>query len=756
MHGALLRRGLIDELSMRKKARQGVTVTQLNRRAFLKITGGTIVGGMAASAGLTALNRSVRAGDWKSVVPDRVVPTFCELCFWKCGVLAYVKDEKVYKLEGNPKHPLSNGMLCPRGAAGVGALYDPDRLRQPLVRTTVGGEEKWRAVSWDEALTYTAERLKEVKAKHGAKSIALYSHGHGGGFFKTLTEALGSGNHVHPSYDQCRGPRMSGFGLTFGRDPGSIEAVDMANARAIAFIGSHFGENMHNTAVQDISAARARGATFITVDPRFSIIAGKSKYWLPIKPGTDTALLLAWAHVMIEEGIYQKDFVGKNGIGFEQFEAHVADKTPEWAYLETGIEPRVIRETARELAKNAPAALVHPGRHAVWYGNDAQRSRAIALVNALLGNWGKKGGFYLPDKIPVKPYPTPERPHEESYAPRRTFPLALGKCAYDVCDASRADGDDPARIKAWIVYACNVPFTLPNTERVVEAMKQLDFVVAIDTMPAEVTGYADVVLPENTYLERYGDLHNPPFRTPYVALRQPAVESLGDTKPGWWIAKHLAEKLGLGAYFPWKDAEDLLATRVESSGLSWADLKRDGVITREAAPIYDPAEEMQFATPSGKIEFYSQTLADAGQAPMPEFEPPVEPPSGYFRLLFGRAPVHTFTRTTNNPQLREVFPENELWMNAEMARIAGLRSGDRVMLENQDRAKAGPIRLRATERIRQDCVYMVHGFGRSDPRLRAAYRRGASDAKLITRIQRDPVMGGTGMNVNFVTVYKEA
>jgi thiosulfate reductase/polysulfide reductase chain A len=727
----------------------------VDRRTFLKITGSTVVGAAAASA-VPSFALDADAAAPKGIKPDRVVPSFCELCFWKCGVLAYVKDEKVYKIEGNPAHPLSNGRLCPRGTGGVGALYDPDRLRQPLLRKKVNGEERWEAVSWEEALDFTAKRLTEIKAKHGPGSIALFSHGHGGSFFKTLLKAMGSGNIVAPSYDQCRGPRQAGFELTFGADPGTIETLDLQHSKVVAFIGSHLGENMHNTAVQDVSAASAAGATFITVDPRFSIIASKSKYWLPIKPGTDTALLLAWAHVLITEGLYQKEFIAKNAVGFEELAKHVADKTPEWAYLETGIEPTVIRATARELALHAPAVLVHPGRHVVWYGNDAQRSRAVAIVNALLGNWGKRGGFYLPETIKLADYPTPELPHKTLYKPRQSFPMASSPCAYDVCDASAELPGSPATVKAWLVYGCNVPLTLPNTEKVVAAMKQLELVVAIDTMPAEVTSWADVVLPENTYLERFDDLHNPPFRVPYVAIRQPAVASMYDTRPGWWMAKELGNRLGLGAFFAWKDAEDYIRTVLERSGLSFEELTKTGVIKRPAQALYDDSPQMSFKTPSKKVELFSKQLADAGLDPLPVYEAPEEPPPGYFRLLFGRSPVHTFSRTTNNPQLTEIFPENELWMNAEMARQLHLAHGDRVMLENQDQVRTGPIKLRVTERLRQDCVYMVHGFGREDARLRKAYRRGAADSRLVTRIKRDPVMGGTGMNVNFVTVQKEA
>ncbi|MBM4321567.1 MAG: hypothetical protein FJ125_16900, partial [Deltaproteobacteria bacterium] len=163
----------------------------MTRRTFLKISGSTVIGGLAAYAGLSVLARGGAAREPRAG-EERVVPTFCELCFWKCGVLAHVRDGRVVKLVGNPAHPLSNGRLCPRGVAGMSALYDPDRLRQPLLRVREGGQERWKEVSWEEALAHTGRRLLEIKEKHGAGSIALFSHGHGGGFFKTLLAGLGS------------------------------------------------------------------------------------------------------------------------------------------------------------------------------------------------------------------------------------------------------------------------------------------------------------------------------------------------------------------------------------------------------------------------------------------------------------------------------------------------------------------------------------------------------------------------------------
>src|SRR5512139_911822 len=183
---------------------------------------------------------------------------------------------------------------------------------------------------------------------------------------------------------------------------------------------------MHNTQAQEFADAVGGGASIIVVDPRYSVAASKAKHYLPIKPGADLALLLAWMHVIAYEELYDKPYVEAHGFGFDAFKAELSAFTPEWAYPETGIEPRVIRETAHEMARYKPATLVHPGRHATWYGDDTQRSRAIALLNALLGSWGRKGGFYAPVQMNVPAYPYPAYPATRPKVdnPNRKFPFA--------------------------------------------------------------------------------------------------------------------------------------------------------------------------------------------------------------------------------------------------------------------------------------------------------------------------------------------
>ncbi len=728
-------------------------MNSLSRRKFLKISGATI--GVAAAG--AALLKSTQVLGNRAAKGVQTVPTFCDICFWKCGAIAYVKDGKLWKVEGNPLDPLSNGRLCPRGTGGVGAHYDPDRLKAPLIRKKNRGEEQWVEVTWDEALSYIAEKMQKIKASYGPEAVALFSHGLGGNFFKHTMKAFGTPNITAPSFAQCRGPRDVGFRLTYGEDVSSPERTDIKNAQCLVLIGSHLGENMHNSQVQEFAEAVEHGSTVIVVDPRFSVAASKAKHYLPIKPGTDLALLLAWMNVIVGEGLYDKDYVQNFGFGFDQFAASIQQYTPEWAYPETGIDPEVIRETAREMARYKPSTLVHPGRHVTWYGDDAQRSRAIALLNALLGSWGRKGGFYTPASMDVPAYPYPEYPKSEKGKvdnPDHKYPFAHETITTGIREATITG--KPYPIKGWFVYATNLLHALPNESETIKAIQNLDLMVVIDVIPSEIAGWADVVLPESVYLERFDDLNVEWFRDPFVALRQPVVDSPDDQKPNWWMAKKLAEKLGLGHYYPWNDIEEYFEHRLAAAGLSYKELKKNGIIRGAKQPIYfDEGVPTEFPTPSGKIEFYSLQLEQAGFDPVPKYKRPASGPPGSFRLLYGRAPVHSFSRTQSNHILMDMMNENEVWINADVATRSGLKSGDYVRLKNQDGVVSNKVKVKATERIRPDCVYMVHGFGHNAKMLTFAYMKGASDAQLLTRYEVDPLMGGTAQNMNFVTIESE-
>lgn len=317
----------------------------------------------------------------------------------------------------------------------------------------------------------------------------------------------------------------------------------------------------------------------------------------------------------------------------------------------------------------------------------------------------------------------------------------------------------PYPIKGLVAYGTNILHTLPNPARTREAIKNLDFFLAVDVLPQDHVAWADVVFPEATYLERYDELWTCAHKTPYVALREPAVEPLGQTKPAWWMVRELGIRLGLESYFGWKTAEEYLNTRLSSLGLSVQKLREQGgVAVQKGKPYladFEAEKATPFATASGKIELYSEALAKSGNDPLPKYEPVAEPPAGYFRLLYGRSPVHTFSRTQNTPLLNELYPENEVWVNTAAAARLGLANGDFVRLENQGEACSGRVRVKVTQRIRPDAVFMVHGFGHNAPGMKLAHGRGVSDACLQTRYALDPISGGAGLRVNFVKLVKE-
>ncbi|CAH2030974.1 molybdopterin-containing oxidoreductase family protein [Trichlorobacter ammonificans] len=727
-----------------------------SRRTFLKSAGAATAG----IAAVTSMPKKMLSWAEDTAQKDmKQVPTFCELCFWNCGLVAKVENGKVVKVDGNPLSLRGRGRLCGRGNAALGALYDPDRLKYPMINTGKRGEPVWKRATWDEALTLIAGKMKGIKEKYGAESMALIYHGTGASFWKHLLHAYGSTLSAAPSFAQCRGPRDVGFYLTYGSDVGSPEYYDFSKSKYIVLFGSHLGENAHNSQVQDIVSGLADGAKMTVVDPRLSNIASKADHWLPIKPATDLALILAWIRLLIEEGLYDKEYVAKYATGFDGLRAAVQQYTPEWAETETTIPKEMIVKVAREMAKQAPHVCVGAGRYAAWYGDDVQRSRGIAILNALLGSWGRKGGYFFPTGAKVPEYPgLPAYPeHEEVAKLDGAYPYAALQTTTSIRQASSSG--KPRPVKAWFVYGSNLMKTMPEKQETIKAIQSLDLLVTIDTMPMDIINYSDVVLPECTYLERHDNINVGKFNgEAEIAIRQPAVEPLWESKPSWWMVKELGSKLGLAEYFPWKNGEEYIAKRCEAGGIDYAQLKRDGVIIKKGGAPYITADSQpEFGTPSGKIELYSEQLAEKGFDPVPKYTKHPQPAAGQFRLLFGRSPLHTFSRTTNNFMLTDLQKENHLWLNARKGKELGVKDGDYVFLENQDGVRSpGRIKVKLTQRLRDDVVYMYHGFGVHAKAMTRADNRGIADDDLITKSAVDPIMGGTSMRGNFVKIVKGA
>jgi thiosulfate reductase/polysulfide reductase chain A len=239
----------------------------------------------------------------------------------------------------------------------------------------------------------------------------------------------------------------------------------------------------------------------------------------------------------------------------------------------------------------------------------------------------------------------------------------------------------------------------------------------------------------------------------------PASDPLYNTRPGYQIARELSKKLGLEAWFPFEKQEDQLDWQLRQIGSSLEEMVKNGVKTfdREADDLYfAPDEDVAFATDSGKIELYSSALEGLGFDPLPKYTAHEEPPEGYYRLNYGRAPMHTFSRTANNRNLTDIMDENSVWINPKTAKLWGISNDQYIWLQNQDGIVSEfAIKVRVTERIRHDSVFMVHGFGHAQKQMKRCYGKGASDTQLISKVLTDPLMGGTGMRGNFVTFLTE-
>jgi thiosulfate reductase / polysulfide reductase chain A len=686
---------------------------------------------------------------------DKLIPTFCEVCFWNCGAIAHVSGNRVLYLSGHPDHPSAQGKLCGRGNAGAGFTADPDRLKHPMVRVGPRGSGEFKRVGWPVAYRTIAEGFGRIKERYGARALALFYHGKGGPLLRTMMAAYGTPNFAAPAYAQCKGPRDVGYKLTFGETLPNPEPLDLEQTRCMVLFGSHLGENAHNSQVQEFVRARARGASLVVLDPRLSTPAAKADIWLPVRPGTDTAVILSWLHLLLARETYHREFVATQCRGLEQLAEHVKPFTPDWAAAQAGVEARQIEWAYELMVAAMPAVLIHPGRHVTWYGEaDTQRARAQAILTALLGAWWAPGGIFRPSSPKLAEFPTPDFPDfpENVDQAAGRFPFAKEVTTNGIREAT-ATGK-PYPIKGWFVHATNLLQCMPDVRETLAAISKLDLLVVCDVQPTEITRHADVLLPEDTYLERYDDLALGVGKKPFVCLRQPAVRSPFDTRPAWRIAQELGRELGVGDFFAFQSMEEYLQLRLQGSGTTLEALQREGIHFQapENPPYLEPASPHAWHTPSGKVELYSEQLAQAGFAPLPSPLQLPEPPRGLLRLLYGRSPLHTFGRTQNNPILGDLVPGNCLWIHPACAAALGIKHGAPVMVENERGDSTGPLPAKVTERMQEKTVYMIHGFGHRSPQMRLACCSGGADSDVIAHYALDPISGSTGMRVQFVRV----
>ncbi len=690
----------------------------------------------------------------------KTVYSICGMCSVRCPIMVEVEGDRVVWISGNPHDAGMGTALCAKGIAGRALLDDTERPLSPMIREGERGAGRWRSVSWEEALDYVAEKLKTIIEQYGGRAVLLSDRGGPfGEYRKAFLKAIGSPNYCNHDVTcavSVNHAALSLFG--FGR---KTFGYDYKNAKHIVLYGRNILESIKIKTTKAVIEALDRGCKLTYIDPRYSVTASKATRWWKIRPGTDYALNLALIHILIKEGLYDKDFVSRWVNGFEHLAKFVEEYTPEWAEKETGIPAREMYVFCQEIAQDAPHVIFHPGWMRARYRQAFWESRTTYLLNILLGAIEVPGGLFF------------------MKGPKDAGKKGLNSIGENLpkVEEKRADGagwkyphinkgpgllhrafeairtGEPYPIKAYLVHRHDPLTGLPDPEAQVEIFKNLDLLVVIDVNWSETAKYADVILPECTYLERSDIIATQKGLKPGFRIRTAAIEPRYDTKPGWWIYIELAKRLGKGEHFPYQSIEDLWEKQLEGTGITVEEIQERGFITLADRPIwYDRTKDLPFKTESGKIEIINKKWEEAGFPCLKPYEAPESPPKGKFRLLFGRCAWQTHGMWMNNPALHPYLKENVLWINKQVAKEMGLKDGDRVIVSNNGYAKE--MRIFATDLIHPEAVFMLHGFGRTVPQQTRAYNRGVADQRLEKGLLDvyDPAGGANALCECFVEV----
>ncbi len=687
------------------------------------------------------------------------VYSICGMCAVRCPIRVEVEDGKVVWIEGNPNDAGMGTSLCAKGIAGRALLYDNERLQHPMIRDGERGSGKWRKASWDEAYDYITSKLQEIMKEHGGKAVMLSDRG--GPFAdirKAFMKALGSPNYTNHDCTCGRNTHhasKSVYGL--GR---TGLGYDFKNAKHIVLFGRNIIESFKVKEVKSFMQGVKNGAKVTYIDPRAAATASKATRYWQIRPGTDYALLLAIVNVTLNKGLYDKDFVNKYVTGLSELSSFVKEYTPEWAEKETGIPAEEIVAFCNEISTDKPSVIFHPGWHLSRYNDSFYASRMIHIMNVLMGNVEVKGGQFFP-KTPKDagtkglkslgadiPKPEDKRADGCGWKYKR-FDGGPGllQLQYEAIDTG-----EPYPIKAYFVVRHDPLLAMPDPEEQKRILDKLDLIVVVDVNYSETFGFADVVLPESTYLERDTMMRTDKGLKPGFSMRRKAVEPIYDTKAGWEIWTDLANRLGKGEYFPYKSIEDIWSYQLQDTGLKIEDFDEKGFVQVASKPIWKDRAKLEFPTSSGKIEFVSKRLEDEDIPSFMPYTSPQKPAKGEFRLLFGRTGYQTHGQTTNNPIISELMGTNCLWLNTKAAEELGIKDGQEVEISSN--GTTGKIKVKLTDFIHPEAAFMLHGYGRTIPFQTRAYKKGLADQAFMKGLLKvwDKAGGSISLCESFIKV----
>lgn len=647
-------------------------------------------------------------------MPQREVPSHCYVCGALCGQTAQVKDTVIVSLKGLFGDPKGGGRLCPKGAAATAHIYSAYRLKTPLIKEN----GRFRKASWDEALNRVAARLKEMEPH-------TVGYMRGNDWNNWLHEALFDhyGAHKTSHRPMCdNSNRMANEHNLNDKRPW----IHYEDAEYIVLFGNNdlatsYGQR--KTAM--LKDALSRGAKLVVFDPRRSETAAAATEWIPLRPGTDGAVAMAIAYVLVNNNLYDEAFVRDWTYGFESYRDRLLGKedgipkTPEWAEEISQVPARTIERIAVELAHTRYKGIMS------WTGvaqtpNGMHATQAVQALNGLLGTFDAPGGPSLPFKRKLNSGWGDGQEKPPSNAPSEKL-NRLGMWqgwapAYFPKDVAAG------KLKAVVNYFGDPVLSWGNQENTIQAFEHLDFMVSIDSFMGNTSLLSDVVLPDATYLEQ-SQIKADWLYDAFISYWQAVVPPLYDSRPSWWIFTQLAKRMGLERYFPWADIEEAQRNQLRGTPWSLEELKEKGYIITDTHEFYkykkwgslNPPEGYGSSgkTKTGKYNFKNPVAEEKHVDPLPDHKPPdaaLRPDAEYpficgnFRLF-----EHEHSSTFNNMTLMKLKGNNELWMNRVDASERGLEDNDRVIIYSPWGERT--LLLRVTWDICQGVVAAAGGFG---------------------------------------------
>ena len=631
---------------------------------------------------------------------DSVVKSHCRMCHGGCGVLVYVKDGKIAKIAGDPDCPINHGTLCSKGIAASQLVYHPDRLTYPVRRVGSKGSGKWERISWDEALDAIAEKILNYKESFGAESIVM---GYGTGreneaVIYRFANLLGSPNTLTAGHF-CYGPRIATTIITCGTNP----IVDYENnPKCIMVWGNNLViSNPDCYKGEPFSTALDAGAKLIAVDPRLTRIAARADIWLPLRPGTDTALALGMCNVIVQEELYDKKFVENYVHGWDAFVRRVNEYPLKKVEEITWVPKEKIQEAARLFATTKPAAIQW-GVAIEQQVNCADNNRALLALMGITGNIDVQGGqmlFSSPKIRNVGQFGAHKMLSREQAEKRLggdrfrlagNFAIINPKCVWDAILE-----EEPYPVKMLFFISSNPVLTRGNAREVYRALEAVEFMAVADFFMTPTAELADIVLPAATWLEMdyIGDFWK---RHGYILPRRKVVQ-IGECRSDHEMLNDLAHRVGQGEHW-WDTFEGGLDHILEPMGITWKDFEKMDYIRGDVN--YRKYKEKGFSTPTGKFELYSTLLEKWGYDPLPQFREPPEGPNSspeiykkypYILITGRRQPGFFHTENRQLPWLRELHKDPVVEIHPETAEKEGIGEGDWVIIESP----RGKVRQRA-------------------------------------------------------------